>query len=123
MAMFYLKRGDTLPVLAPVLRNPDGSVHDLTGATKAFLHIWLESGTKLAERVMALPVDPLTGQPTYSWQESDWTDYLVVGRHRMEYEVLGPGDARLTFPNAAEEGVPNAAYDKLIIAEDIGQGS
>lgn len=124
MARFYLKHRDTRPVLAPVLHDPDGSIHDLTGAAKIYLHIKLESGTKLTAREMTPPGDLKTGQPTYTWLAADWTTgKLVAGNHQMEYEVLGPGVARLTFPNAPTDNVPKAAYDDLIIAEDIGQGA
>lgn len=115
VAEFELKYRDTRPVLAVALLDPDGSAHDLTGASGVKLHIWLERGPALT-RAMVLPGDLTTGVVTYTWLASDWdTGNLALGTHRMEYEVIGAGTARLTMPNDG--------YDDLIVIADIGQGS
>ena len=118
--VFYLKYRDTLSVITVTLYDPpdeDGvrSIHDLTGATSATLFVWLSDGTKLAGRTMTIDADPTTGVLTYIWQTADWTDYLTIGEHRMEYEVLGPLSGRLTFPNNG--------YHTLKVLADIGQGA
>jgi hypothetical protein len=142
MGIFYLKRRDTRTVLVAYLKNPDGSAHDLTGASAVHLHIRLSDGTRLI-RPMVIDPTPTTGIVRYTWLATDWdaqtgtlvdgaypTGGLVVtpgtsgpggfviatGRneHRMEYEVVN-GTARLTFPNDG--------YDVLRITDDIGQGA
>lgn len=130
MAIFNLKRGDTKPPLEVQLKNPNGTVHDLTGSTGWKLHIWLADGTKLIRDMTKVGTDE-AGTLSYAWVATDWDAVsgggtvgglvarplpLLPGEreHRMEYEVTGPGGARLTFPNDG--------YDTLRILEDIGQG-
>lgn len=122
--MFYLKYRDTRPILEVVLKDPDGSVHDLTGATTFKLHMWLSDGTTKLTRDMTLFGPAANGTLRYTWLATDWdAGNLVIGpvlplkpgevEHRMEYEVMA-GTARLTFPNDG--------YDVLRILTDIGQG-
>jgi len=147
-----LKQRDTLPILESTLHDPApagsaegtlGPVHNLTGATSAYLHIYLSSGVKLI-RTMEIVAPASLGLLRYAWVTTDWAAAsgttvdgaypvggLVVGpgvvkaggfvlpagqvEHRMEYEVLGPGAARMTFPNED--------YDVLRIIADLGQGA
>lgn len=116
---FYLKYRDTRPVLDVLLRDPDRSVHDLTGSTDWKLHIRLDDGTTLT-RTMTVQGVPTAGTLRYTWVAADWdTGQLpnpetAIVKLRMEYEVLGPSTARLTFPNDR--------HDVLQITPDIGQG-
>lgn len=112
---FYLKHRDTLPVLEVALKDPDDTAHNLTGALSATLHIKLEDGTAVPGKAMAFDSDRLTGIVRYIWQALDWapSGELVAGVHTMEYEILGPADARMTFPNDDE--------DNLAIRVDLGQ--
>lgn len=143
MEVFYLKYRDTLPLFDVVLHDPApagsapgtiGPVHDLTGSTAWKLHIYLSDGTKLARDLGKVGADA-DGTLRYSWLAADWdianvAGFLIVGptlplssgqrEHRMEYEVLGPGAARLTFPNGGESVAE--VYDVLRIWNDIGQG-
>lgn len=115
MNVFYLKYRDTLPVLEVELLNPDGSVHDLTGATAYNLHIRLRDGSTITRTMTKVGLDA-EGHLRYAWLAADWTDptTLAAGQHRMEYEVLGPGAARMTWPNDG--------YDELRVVDDLGQG-
>lgn len=113
MGTAYLKYRDTLPGLSVTLTGADGLPANLTGKTVK-LHILLASGTILT-RAMTVSA-PLTGVATYAWLASDWSaGGLVVGTHRMEYEVLSAPDSRQTFPSDG--------YDLLEITGDIGQGT
>jgi len=116
MGLFFLKQRDTRPILEVVLKNPDGSVHDLSGAAGFKLHIWLADGTKIS-RDMVQQGAPTDGTLRYTWVDTDWnTGNLAVTTghdHRMEYEVIA-GTVRMTFPNYG--------YDALRIIPDIGQG-
>ena len=121
MGTAYLKYRDTRPVLEVTLLDPDDSAHDLAGATSVTLHIRLKSGTVLS-KAMVIDSDPTTGIVRYTWLAADWdVGGLVAGIHRMEYEVLGPDDERLTFPNAAT--LTSASTDRLLITTDIGQAT
>jgi len=111
---FCLKYRDTLPILQVVLKNPDGTVHDLTGSTAWKLHVKLEDGTVFTRDMVKVGVDT-AGTLKYAWAAADWIAGLVVGRHRMEYEVLGGGASRLTFPNDTDH--------VLRVTRDIGQAA
>ncbi len=130
MGIAFLKYRDTLPILEVVLKNPDGSVFNLTGSTDWKLHIWLNDGTgttKLIRTMTKFGADA-GGTLRYQWITTDWDVYASAGavgglsltgawdveEHRMEYEVIGAGGARLTFPNGG--------HDTLRITRDIGQG-
>lgn len=130
MSVFALKYRDTRPPLEVVLKNPDRTAFDLTGSTAWKLHIWLADGSKLVRDMTKVGADT-AGILRYAWISTDWDPVSAGGtvgglvarplplapgerEHRMEYEVLGPATARLTFPNDG--------YDTLRILEDIGQG-
>ncbi len=116
--IFNLKRGDTLAPFSTVLKNPDKSIHDLSAATKAFLHVTLADGSGVFTRELTLPTDRKSGRVTYPWLAADWTEgspVLVTGEHPCEVETIGGGGARLTFPNDRN--------DRLDITQDIGDGS
>ena len=115
MAIFYLKNRDTLPILEVALKNSDGTAYDLTGATGWKLHVRLRSGSTIS-RNMVVQGPAANGVLRYTFLAADWSDPttpLVAGQHRMEYEVIGPGVARISFPSDS--------YDELRIIEDLGQ--
>ncbi len=113
MSVFYLRARDSRPILEVALLDGDGSAHDLTGSTAWKLHIKLSTGTVLTKDMVTEGV--LTGGLLrYVWVATDWdAGGLVVGTHRMEYEVIA-GTSRLTFPSGG--------YDTLKIDSDLGQG-
>jgi len=132
--VLFLKYRDTKPVLVVVLHDPApegslpgtlGPVHDLTGSTSWKLHVKRPDGV-VVTRTMAKVGPDTDGTLSYTWLSTDWDDAtgLIMGpslplkpsdiEARMEYEVLGPGNARMTFPNDS--------YDILRILPDIGQG-
>lgn len=119
MGIFYLKHGDTLPVLEVDLLNPDGTDHIASGVLSAALHILREDGV-LLEREMEL-VQTSPTRLRYAWSPSDWdtsnpNGYLLNSvRHLMEYELLGPANARATFPNGPATG----RCDVLCIIPDL----
>lgn len=145
MGIQNIKVGDTLPVLRATLKNPDGSLHDLTGKTVK-LNIHLSDGTRLQRDMVVDPdadgaADPTLAIVGYDWVATDWDaasggtgtrdDPHTVGGlvaspekinvatpdHRMEYEALGPGaDDRVTFPNDSRDN------DTLHVSDDVAQG-
>ena len=137
MSVWYLKRGDTGPAWERNLLNPDGTAYDATGATACYLHIRLSDGSILKRTMTIVTNNPALVR--YAPVTTDWDAVsgggtvggFVTGpalpltpgqvEHRMEYEVVGPGGARLTFPNGGER--IEEAYDVLRIWNDIGQGT
>lgn len=129
---FWLKYRDTRPVFQVVLHDPApagglGPVHDLAGSTSWFMHMRLADGSKLKRTMTKVGVDA-DGTLQYTWVTTDWdapsnpdadgsfqVGGLVKGGARLEYEVLGPASARLTFPN------DESANDTLRITSDVGQ--
>lgn len=121
MSVFTIKSRDTRPILEVVLRNPDGSVHDLTGTTAWKLHI-RTAPTAIFTRDMAIEGVETNGTLRYAWTVEDWDATNPAGALpanvrvykpvslEMEYEVFG-GTARLTFPNDG--------YDLLKITGDV----
>ena len=129
MRTFFLKYRDTLPILDAILYPPGqqegGTPQDLTGSTgwKLLIHI----GSTVLIRTMTKVGADIEGHLRYAWVSTDWdvasaadgagqytVGGLVVGSHAMEYEVVGPGSSRLTFPNDSEH--------RLLIRADVGQG-
>ncbi len=141
MGVFNIKHRDTLPVLEVELLEPDPALpgefraHDLTGSTAWYLHILQDDGTVL-RRPMTVQGAATLGILRYAWVAGDWSagssgagteadpytaGGLIEGQHRMEYEVLGPASARMTFPNGGRPA--SNAYDRLSVVADLGQGS
>jgi hypothetical protein len=125
MSIHYLKFEDTRPILRVSLKNPDGTAYDLTGATTWKLHVLLNDGT-VVSRNMVVEGATTLGVVTYTWLAADWdtanvNGFLIAGpslplapgesEHKMEYEIVGPGTVRLTFPNDG--------YDILRITPDV----
>lgn len=118
MSKFYLKDKDTRPILQVALKNPDGTAHNVNASdNEVWLHIKLKGTTTVLSRQMEIETPSGGNVVRYEPDESDWADPnpLVVGEHPMEYEVLGPAGARLTFPNAG--------HDTLVITDDLGQAA
>lgn len=117
MAVFTLKVRDTRPILEVVLRNPDGTVHDLTGTTDWKLHIRISPNLVITRTMVKQGADTL-GTLRYTWLPTDWDAGNLPAYVRayqpkhleMEYEVIS-GTDKLTFPNSG--------YDLLKIIGDV----
>jgi hypothetical protein len=118
MSVFFLKRGDTKPVLEVALKNPDGTPVDLTGTSGWKLHIRVSHNT-IVTRDMTQHGALTDGILRYAWTAADWTGANAlpspVRLYRplvleMEYEVLAGLD-RMRFPNNG--------YDKLKITGEV----
>ena len=120
MGVYYLKENDTGTVMQVALKNPDDTVHVLTGKS-VDLNIWLSDGTKLTPKVMTVS-DAANGIVQYAWVAGDWgAAGLVKGpslplapgerEHRMEYQATTTATGvKITFPNDG--------YDTLRIYEE-----
>ena len=100
MADFYIKQGDTRPVIQAKLYN-DSSEVDLTGCTVRFL-----MGDVVAAAATVTSV--LTGAVQYQWATADTAD---AGSFDGEFEV--------TFTDGRIETYPNNGYLDILITEQI----
>lgn len=102
MANFYLKTGNTRPVLDVTLKNPDGTTHDPTGADSVTLRVTIDG--QVFSRTMTITANLVS----YTWLDSDWssTPALKRGTWPMDYEELR-GTARTAYPNDS--------YDTLVV--------
>lgn len=90
-----VKQGDLLPELTAILKDADGNIVDLTGATSAEFHMVPVGGGVAKVNATATIVDPPAGEVKYTWQGTD-TD--TVGDFYAEFEVTWVGKTE-TFPN------------------------
>jgi len=127
MSDVYLKFRDTLPILEVPLLKPDGTAVDLTASTAIWLHVALENRSTRISREMTVEGAPTLGIVRYTFVPADFTvaPFLIPGNHRMEYEVLGSGVERQTYPNNDPDREPGDPqwhpYDRLIVPDDLGQ--
>jgi len=125
----YLKFRDTLPILEVPLLKPSGAAVDLTASTAIWLHIALENRSTRISRQMVVEGAPTNGIVRYTFVPADFTvePFLIPGIHRMEYEVLGTGVERQTYPNNDPLRSPDdpqwMPYDRLIVPDDLGQAT
>jgi hypothetical protein len=113
---FYIKRGDTLPVMEVTLLNADLlTPYDLTGAA---VKLRVTVNGVAIFRSMTIVGSPTAGKVQYAWQASDWTftppslPAISEGTHPMEVEVVPQAGGRLTFPNTG--------CDLLVVSGDLG---
>lgn len=112
MAEFEMKRNDVFATLNVALKNPDGSPHNLAGASAVTLHIEVADG--VFTRPMSVD-DSTNGLVSYQWVTADWsagTPKLPTtrGAWRMEYEVTTPSGPH-TFPTKG--------HDVFKLSEDL----
>ena len=118
--VFEITRGDTLPILEVQLTH-NGEAYNASGSSEQNLYVLLDDGATYLQRSFT-PELLASGIVHYQFQESDWTvgsggsgtkddPYTIGGvvvsrfapgtigtaHHRMEYEVVGPSNYRVTF--------------------------
>jgi hypothetical protein len=90
-----IKRTDLLPELTAILKDADGNVVDLTGATSAEFHMTPVGSSTPKVDATATIVDPPAGEVKYTWAGTD-TD--TAGDFYAEFEITFTGKTE-TFPN------------------------
>ena len=95
IADFYLKQGDTTSVLNRTLRDADGNVVDVTGATIVF-SMMNSAGTVKVNLQSASIVTAAQGAVRYTWASADVD---TVGTYRGEFKVTYSGGGIQRFPN------------------------
>lgn len=102
---FYLKSGDTAPVLEATLEDGSGNPIDLTGASVQFNLRQARAGDLLIDNGMTI-ADASNGLVRYSWADGE-TD--VNGRYRAEFIV--------TYGDGSIETFPNSGYHDVVITD------
>lgn len=93
----YITQGDTGPNLVSTLRDSNGDVVNLTGATVRFLMTARGGSTLKVNGSASIVGDATGGVVSYAWQSAD-TD--TAGDFNAEFEVTFSGGAKQTFPNS-----------------------
>lgn len=97
MTDFYIKKGDTAPVIVATLKDSAGAPINLTGASVRF-RMRLLLGTVLKVDAAVTIVDALAGTVSYQWALAD-TD--TAGTYLVEWQITYAGGAVQTVPNAS----------------------
>lgn len=100
MPDFWMKQGDTGPVLRRQMLDAQGDAVDLTSATDVEFHMRYEGSTVVLVNDAATP-DPdqvtNTGYIEYAWAPADTAD--VVGTVEAEFTATLADGTIVTFPN------------------------
>lgn len=104
---FWIKQNDTAPAIQATLKDADGNVVDLTGATVRF-HMRASDDTTKVDAAASITSPPTGGIVSYGWVAAD-TD--TEGRYRAEFEV--------TYSDGTIETFPNSEYIIVLIMDDI----
>lgn len=92
----YVKQGDLRPTVDYQLRDGNGAVVDLTGASVKFM-MWLPGATTAKVNTAGTIIGAATnGQVRYTWVGTD-TD--TIGDYIAEFQVTFSGGFIETFPN------------------------
>ncbi len=106
---FVAKRNDTRQYLIRTLKNADGTVIDLTGASVAFNMRKRGTGALKVDGGVTTINDEAGGVVQYEWAVDDLD---TAGYYEGEFEVTLSDSTVITVPN--EEHIP------ITVVEDIG---
>ena len=101
---FYIKSGDTSPILQQTLSGADGAAVSLVGAT-ARVHVSDRYGAVSIDEAATI-VDAANGVISYTFDGTQ-----AVGNFKYEIEV--------TYSDASIEKFPNVGYDFIIVSRSI----
>lgn len=107
MATITIKTGDTDPPVEVTLKDDDGVVVDLTGATVKF--IVSKRGVAPIVDGAATLVDAAAGSVRYLWTAADTA---ISGVYMAEWQI--------TWPGGGIQTVPSDGYDTVHIRDDLG---
>lgn len=108
MADFYLKIGDTLPILDVTLKNASGTPINLTGASVQV--VLRHQGTGATVTKACTLADAANGRVTYTWLANDIT---AAGFYDAEFRITFAGGATLTVPSNAKDNLTILASARL----------
>lgn len=102
---FYIKQGDLLPYIEVILKNADGTIVNLTGATVMF-RMAKRGSTPKVNAAATIVGSASDGRVQYQWTSAD-TD--TIGEFRAEWVV--------TFGNGKTQTHPNDTWHTIRILE------
>tara|TARA_R100001086_G_scaffold16743_2_gene8190 strand:- start:482 stop:799 length:318 start_codon:yes stop_codon:yes gene_type:complete len=103
---FYIKKGDTSPILQATLTDYNGDPVNLTAADVQFRMENFDGTLKV--NAACTVTDATNGVITYTFTTDD-TD--TAGTYKAEFEA--------TYSDASVETFPNKGSERIIIQEDI----
>jgi hypothetical protein len=92
---FYIKQNDTSPAMLATLKDGDGTLIELSGATVRFHMRPLGSNSTTVDAAASV-YDYDAGQVSYAWSASDTA---TAGLYEAEFEVTNTDGTIETFPN------------------------
>lgn len=94
---FYIKEGDTLPVLTGTIRDANGAAQDLTNATAVVFKMRKKNATALLVQTgVASILSPASdGRVSYAWGADA---ARVAGDYEAEFEAVFANGTKLTAP-------------------------
>lgn len=95
--VFYIKKRDRLPVIVGTVKDGNGVIVNLTGATAKFIMSATPGGTPLINAVATILAPATAGRVKYDWLAADT---LTPGTYYGEFEITFPGPLLETFPNS-----------------------
>lgn len=107
-AIFYIKEGDRLPAITGTVRDGDGNIVSLAGATAKFIMSKTPGGTPVVNAAASIIAPATGGRVTYAWTA---LDTATAGTYYAEFEI--------TFPGGVLETFPNGGYITVIIGTDL----
>jgi len=95
--IFYIKQGDTLPVMTGTVRDANGAAQDLTNATSTTFKLRKKGTTALVTLTgSASIISPnADGRISYAWGSGDTA---TSGDYEAEFETLFSDGTKLTTP-------------------------
>ena len=105
---FYIKQNDTLPVLRATLKDANGNVVNLTGATVIFSMRVRPAGTVKVNGTSATINNAVLGDVQYLWTAANTN---TADRYEGEFQV--------TYSDSSVQSFPNNTYIAITITDDV----
>lgn len=96
MSIFYIKEGDSAPLITATLKNPDGSNFSLNDVSGVDIIV---AGARGGDNIINDRVDIVDKDEGVVRYRFDSTDTSTYGRYRVEFQVEYDGGVVETFPN------------------------
>ena len=108
MATYYLKQGNQAPSISATLKQPDGTVEDLSGAATVHVKVKRLGAATLLVDALATIDNAAGGEVSYKLDE---TETALWGLYLIEW-VVDQG-------TVTEETYPNCGYDDIYVEREL----
>ena len=108
--IFYIKKGDRLPVMTGTVRDSNGAAQDLTNATSITFKMSKKGTTALKTLTgVASIISPNSeGRVSFAWGSGDTSE---AGEYEAEFETF--------FSDGTNLSTPTIGYIDVTVTEDI----